>query len=59
MAARVLLGNSTNSNLGHSGGKFGLYVSANGKDVTNCAKNELKYHSSKKSTFSKNMEISA
>ena len=41
MAGRILLGKSTNTNLGHSGGKFGLYVSANGKDVTNCAKNEL------------------
>lgn len=44
MGARILLGNSTNSNLGHSGGKFGLYVSANGKDVTNCAKNELNFN---------------
>ena len=26
MANRVLLGKSTNSNLGHSSGKFGLYI---------------------------------
>lgn len=41
MANRILLGKSTNTNLGHSGGKFGLYISANGKDVTSCNKNEL------------------
>jgi len=43
MAARILLGKSTNSNLGHSSGKFGLYISANGKDVTSCTKNELTF----------------
>ena len=41
MANRVLLGKSTNSNLGHTGGKFGLYVSRTGDDVTNCTKDQL------------------
>ena len=44
MAARILLGKSTNSNLGHSSGKFGLYVSANGRDVTNCTKEQLTFN---------------
>jgi hypothetical protein len=44
MAARILLGKSTNSNLGHSSGKFGLYVSANGRDVTNCTKEQLSFN---------------
>ena len=41
MANRVLLGKSTNSNLGHTGGKFGLYISRTGDDVTNCTKDQL------------------
>ena len=45
MTARILLGKSTNSNLGHpSSGKFGLYVSANGRDVTNCTKEQLSFN---------------
>ena len=44
MSARILLGRSTNSNLGHSSGKFGLYVSANGRDVTNCTKEQLSFN---------------
>lgn len=38
---RVLLGKSTNTNLGHSGGKYGLYVSATGEDITTCAKEKV------------------
>ena len=41
MANRLLLGKSTNSNLGHTGGKFGLYISRAGDDVTNCTKDQL------------------
>jgi hypothetical protein len=41
MANRLLLGKSTNSNLGHTGGKFGLYISRTGDDVTNCTKDQL------------------
>jgi hypothetical protein len=41
MANRVLLGKSTNSNLGHSSGKYGLYISRAGDDVTNCTKDQL------------------
>ena len=41
MANRVILGKSTNSNLGHSGGKFGLYISRAGDDITNCTKDQL------------------
>jgi|TARA_R110000822_G_scaffold287648_1_gene408877 hypothetical protein len=41
MANRVILGKSTNSNLGHSGGKFGLYISRTGDDITNCTKDQL------------------
>ena len=41
MANRVLLGKSTNSNLGHTGGKFGLYISRTGDDITNCTKDQL------------------
>ena len=41
MANRIILGKSTNSNLGHSGGKFGLYISRPGDDVTNCTKDQL------------------
>tara|TARA_R110000822_G_C15306653_1_gene492459 strand:- start:1210 stop:1662 length:453 start_codon:yes stop_codon:yes gene_type:complete len=41
MANRVLLGESTNSNLGHTGGKFGLYISRAGDDITNCTKDQL------------------
>ena len=43
MPSRVLLGKSTNSNLGHSGGKFGLFISATGRDVTNCTKEQLSF----------------
>ena len=41
MAGRVLLGKSVNSNLGHSSGKYGLYISRTGDDVTNCTKDQL------------------
>ena len=41
MANRVLLGKSTNSNLGHSSGKYGLYISRAGDDETNCTKDQL------------------
>lgn len=41
MPARVLLGKSTNSNLGHGSGKFGLYISRTGDDVTSCTKDQL------------------
>ena len=41
MANRLLLGKSTNSNLGHTGGKFGLYISRTGDDITNCTKDQL------------------
>ena len=41
MGSRVLLGKSTNSNLGHSSGKFGLYISRTGDDVTNCTADQL------------------
>ena len=41
MANRLLLGKSTNSNLGHTGGKFGLYISRAGDDVTSCTKDQL------------------
>jgi len=41
MANRVIVGKSTNSNLGHSGGKYGLYISRTGDDVTNCTKDQL------------------
>lgn len=44
MAARVLLGESTNSNLGHSAGKYGLYVSKPGVDVTTCTKEQLRFN---------------
>ena len=41
MAARVLLGKSTNSNLGHSAGKYGLYISRTGDDITSCTADQL------------------
>lgn len=41
MANRIILGKSTNSNLGHSGGKFGLYISRTGDDITNCTADQL------------------
>ena len=41
MANRVIVGKSTNSNLGHTGGKFGLYISRTGDDITNCSKDQL------------------
>ena len=44
MAARVLLGKSTNSTLGHSAGKYGLYISRTGDDVTSCTKDQLVFN---------------
>jgi hypothetical protein len=45
MANRILLGKSTNSNLGHpSGGKQGLFISAIGRDVTSCTKEQLSFN---------------
>ena len=44
MPTRVLLGKSTNSNLGHGSGKFGLYISRNGDDVTSCTKDQLVFN---------------
>ena len=41
MAGRVLAGKSTNSNLGHSSGVYGLFVSAPGKDITTCTDDQL------------------
>lgn len=41
MANRIILGKSTNSNLGHSGGKYGLYISRTGDDITNCTADQL------------------
>ena len=45
MANRILLGKSTNSNLGHpSGGKQGLFISAIGRDVLSCTKEQLSFN---------------
>ena len=44
MPVRVLLGKSINSNLGHGSGKFGLYISRNGDDVTSCTKDQLVFN---------------
>ena len=41
MANRIIIGKSTNTNLGHTGGKFGLYISREGDDVTTCTKDQL------------------
>jgi len=41
MANRIILGKSTNSNLGHSGGKYGLYISRTGDDITSCTADQL------------------
>lgn len=41
MANRILLGRSTNSNLGHSSGVQGLFISRSGDDVTSCTKDQL------------------
>ena len=42
MATKVILGKSTNSNLGHSAGKYGVFVARAGEeDVTTCSKDEL------------------
>ena len=42
MAAKIIMGKSVNSNLGHSGGKFGLWIARAGEeDVTTCTKDEL------------------
>ena len=39
MAAKIILGKSTNSNLGHSGGKYGVWIARPGEeDVTSCTK---------------------
>jgi hypothetical protein len=44
MGNRVIVGKSTNTNLGHSGGKFGLYISREGDDITNCTKDQLVFN---------------
>ena len=41
MANRIIIGKSTNTNLGHTGGKFGLYISRAGDDITTCTKDQL------------------
>ena len=41
MANRIILGKSTNSNLGHSAGKYGLYISRTGDDITSCTADQL------------------
>lgn len=41
MANRIIIGKSTNTNLGHTGGKFGLYISREGDDITTCTKDQL------------------
>jgi len=41
MANRLIVGKSTNTNLGHSGGKFGLYISRPGDDITTCTADQL------------------
>jgi len=41
MANRLIIGKSTNANLGHTGGKFGLYISRAGDDITTCTKDQL------------------
>ena len=41
MAGRVLAGKSTNSNLGHSAGVYGLFVSAPGQDITTCNDDQI------------------
>ena len=44
MANRIVLGKSTNSNLGHSGGKQGLFISTIGRDVLSCTKEQLSFN---------------
>jgi hypothetical protein len=44
MANRLIIGKSTNTNLGHSGGKFGLYISRPGDDITTCTKDQLVFN---------------
>jgi hypothetical protein len=44
MANRLIIGKSTNTNLGHSGGKFGLYISREGDDITTCTKDQLVFN---------------
>ena len=44
MANRIVLGKSTNSNLGHSGGKQGLFISAIGRNVLSCTKEQLSFN---------------
>ena len=42
MAAKVIMGKSTNTNLGHSGGKWGIWIARHGEeDVTTCTKDQL------------------
>ena len=43
MANRILVGQNTNSNHGHSGGSpgFGAYISRSGKNVLSCTADEL------------------
>ena len=42
MAGKIIIGKSVNSNLGHSGGKYGMWIARNGEeDVTSCSKDEL------------------
>lgn len=38
---RILLGKSTNSNLGHGSGTYGLFICRDGDDITNCTKDQL------------------
>lgn len=44
MANRLIIGKSTNTNLGHTGGKFGLYISREGDDITTCTKDQLVFN---------------
>jgi hypothetical protein len=44
MAARVILGKSVNSNLGHGSGEYGLFISRTGDDITNCTKDQLVFN---------------
>jgi len=42
MAGKIIIGKSVNSNLGHSGGKYGMWIARNGEeDITSCSKDEL------------------
>ena len=57
MANRVLLGKSTNSNLGHSSGKFGLYISRAGDDVTSCTADQLVFNTDNVGSVSGNIDV--